>query len=279
MKKGLIVIAAIAALVWTPALAADMAPSPSVVAPTYSWTGFYVGGNAGYAWNADPTVSFSPNDSLLATKFGPGAPISFGVSGAVGGFQLGYNWQFKPTWLVGFETDFDFSGAKGSGTSTNIVVTPGPGGLLSLPFASTANEQVKSFGTVRARLGYLAADNILIYGTGGFAYGRVTQSANYINNSAVGFFDPNGGCNAGTTCYSGTSPDTAIGWTAGAGLEYALLNHWTIRAEYLHVDLGGNTFNENVLAPGAPPGKSSSFAVHFNDVAFHIVRGGLNYRF
>jgi hypothetical protein len=88
--------------------AADMpmkAP-PAPVAPTDSWTGFYLGGNFGGAWG-DPTVSFAANDPLAST-LGPGGPIKFDPTGSLGGFQAGINWQFNQSWVFGFETDFDF---------------------------------------------------------------------------------------------------------------------------------------------------------------------------
>src|ERR1700733_291282 len=101
MMKIAIGIAAVAVLAGTPALAADMAVKapPPVAAPAYSWTGFYVGANIGYGWgNRD--VTYAPNDlpSLLlmtgvADGLGVFNPTRFTNSGAVGGFQVGYNWQ------------------------------------------------------------------------------------------------------------------------------------------------------------------------------------------
>src|SRR5262245_21964830 len=105
--------AAVSAIALTQiASAADLprkAPAPPPP-PVYSWTGFYVGGNAGYGWK-DTTVTFSPNDALAnAVTCGGGAcapPTPFNINGALGGLQAGYNWQINQNWLLGFETDFN----------------------------------------------------------------------------------------------------------------------------------------------------------------------------
>jgi outer membrane immunogenic protein len=118
--------AAIAAMVATPVFAADMAtkaPPPATV-PAASWAGFYIGANGGYGWDHDPTVSYTPNDILSNDLTCGGAfggdtcipPATFGISGALGGIQAGYNWQ-SDRWLAGLETNFDWSGIKGSSTS------------------------------------------------------------------------------------------------------------------------------------------------------------------
>jgi outer membrane immunogenic protein len=286
MKKLAIAIGAIA-LIGTPAFAADMAVKarPPAPAPVYSWTGWYVGGNVGYGWGQNQSVTFSDvNGPLVSNNVGIPAPISFNASGALGGFQLGYNWQFNQAWLAGFETDFNFSDIDGSGASNNLSVAPFCSGNLPCPLVATANERLDWFGTVRGRLGYLPTNNVLLYGTAGFAYGRLKQSVQYINVSAAGnnsLPGNDGTCPAASTCFAGTSNRTATGWTAGAGFEYALLNNWTFKVEYLYVDLGSNTFNEGVLFPEIipPHSQTASLTAHYDDFAFHVVRGGFNYKF
>jgi outer membrane immunogenic protein len=166
------------------------------------------------------------------------------------------------------------SGIKGNGTSNNL--SP-----VFIPFSSTADAQLDWLGTVRARLGYLPTNNLMIYATGGLAYGRVKQSVAYVNQSAGAPADFDGICPAGPggVCYTGTSSRTAVGWTVGAGLEHALMRNWTVRAEYLYVNLGGNSFNEAIVGgvtPGFPP---SMIGVQYNDLTLHIMRAGINYRF
>ena len=236
-----------------------------IAAPVYNWTGFYIGGNVGGGWGTT-NIGYVANDPMSAVFFsGGGTPnvSSVKTSGALGGVQLGYNWQFAPTWVAGLEADFDWSGIKGSGTGNFIFAT--------LPFSATADERVKWFGTVRARLGYLPANNLLAYVTGGFAYGQVDHSAAYINNSAstvtVGVMT----CPANSTCLAGSSSTTAGGWTVGGGFEYAIVPKWTVKAEYLYVSLAGSAVTET--QPNA------SINANFGRTNFNVARVGVNYRF
>jgi outer membrane immunogenic protein len=162
------------------AFAADLPrPAPiykaaaSVVAPAFSWTGFYVGANGGYGWK-DPTVSYTPNDSnALASTCGGGSCVpsaSFNVAGGIVGGQIGYNYQINSAWLVGVETDYDWARITGTGNSNFILGSVGP-------VTFVAKEKVESFGTLRARLGYIPVAPLLVYATGGLAYGEVRESA------------------------------------------------------------------------------------------------------
>jgi outer membrane immunogenic protein len=121
------------------------------------------------------------------------------------------------------------------------------------------------FGTARARLGW-ASDNVLLYATGGLAYGRATLHADYLNNGLV--FG---------TVISQTLDVAAIktGWTAGGGIEAALAGGWSAKFEYLYVDLGSLTGSF-----------TTDFGLGFTtvntvsvSVREHIARVGLNYRF
>jgi outer membrane immunogenic protein len=253
--------------------AADMpmkAP-PMPAAPAYGWTGFYLGGNVGGGWSSDPTVTFTPNDPLSAAT--TSTPISFNMSRPVGGFQAGYNWQINQTWLVGVESDFDFSAIAGSGQSN--FFNPGTTNIQQ-----TVDEKVKWFGTVRGRLGYLATNGLLLYGTGGFAYGKVADSAQASNlGPASAVLAPFGACVVNSQCYSGASASVLTGWTAGGGLELALANHWTVKAEYLYVSLGSSSFNEPNLGAIGVPTPTGSITAHYSDTNFHIARAGVNYKF
>jgi outer membrane immunogenic protein len=269
----------LAATTFGPAKAADMAtkaPPPMITAPAMSWTGFYVGGNFGYGWS-DPTATFAPNPAPsgggLVGLIGAGAPVSFDMSGAVGGIQLGYNWQVNQHWLVGVETDFDFSGLRGDGSSQNNT-------SINFPFSSTANENIDWFGTVRARLGFLPTNNLLVYGTGGYAHGSVKQNVTYVNNGGNTVADQDGNCAVGPgACYTGSSSRLANGWAAGGGLEYAFAEHWSVRAEYLYIDLGDNTLTESVPSSNTPGIPASAITAHYTATTLQTIRGGLNYRF
>lgn len=139
------------------------------------------------------------------------------------------------------------------------------------------------FGTVRGRLGWLATDNFLLYGTGGLAYGRVHTSANLIslpgaNGATTTFaFD----CTT-ATCFVGNTSQTLTGYTAGGGVAYAISPNVSLFAEYLYINLGHiNDINSITLSTGPFPGphSPSSFTAHFSDVIFNVVRVGLNYKF
>jgi outer membrane immunogenic protein len=261
------------------ALAADMAPqiytkAPPTVSPTYNWTGWYVGANVGYGWE-DPTVTFTPTEVISASNIGT-TGTSFNTKGAVGGVQFGYNHQFDQHWLAGIETDFSGSGIKGQG-ATVFVAFPG---TLNFPFTANASEEVKWFGTVRGRVGFLMTPDILVFGTGGFAYGQVDHSASIFNptgSSPGGTTTFTVTCNPNANCYAGSSSRIATGWTAGGGLEYAVAHNWTVKAEYLYVNLGRDAFAASatsIIGTG-----NSQLIAAFSDTHFNLVRVGANYKF
>jgi len=275
MKTIAIGIAAVVALIGTPGLAADTASA-------YSWTGFYAGPNIGLGWG-NQNVSYTPNDVvsrglMLDATNGLGVfnPTSFINFGAIGGFQVGYNWQFQRNWLVGLETDFDFSGIQGSSTEAAI-------NFNTLPISTLASEQVNWFGTIRARLGYLPTDNLLTYVTGGFAYGSVSESGNFALGPGGSFGATVGNigytCNEASVCFAGSSNYVVPGWTVGAGLEFAAYKNVTLKAEYLFISLNGRSITETALNAGGPNVTPSTFNAGFGNTVINVVRVGFNYRF
>ena len=280
------IIAAVSTVVFAPvASAADMPRKAPVVTPppppVYSWTGFYVGANIGGGW-ADRDVTSIPNDPLVAAVYrlgGAPPPISFKSSSVIGGLQLGYNWQFNRNWLVGIEADFDWSGIDGSGTSTGVITIA----QTQVPITQTASEKINWFGTVRARLGFLPVDNLLAYVTGGFAYGRVEHSATYINNSAAPLTGSGFGfsftCGPFAPCFAGSSSDVVGGWTVGGGVEYAIWQRWTLRAEYLYVSLDNKSVTQAGTALLIPGSTLSSTNANFDRTTFNVARIALNYKF
>jgi len=227
VKKSLVAISVIGVLLASPALAAP--PPPPPVAPAcFWWCGPYVGLNAGGAWGANSTASFSGNAAaapfFAANEFP--TTLSLNPSGFIGGVQVGYNWLVAPWVVVGLEADIQGSGYRGSATAS-----PTPG-LAFVPFTTTIEEHGNWFGTVRPRVGFLALPNLLVYGTGGLAYGQAEISFNAI---ATGFTLAT--CPGNFTCTSGSSSSVRLGWAAGAGLEWMFLPHWSLKAEYLFVDL------------------------------------------
>lgn len=264
MKKFLLSTVALFGLT-VGAVAADLprstpAQAPVPYAPAFTWTGFYAGVNAGYAW-ADSSA-----DSFYVPPGGvPGFPGAFGTvsygsdssdGGFTGGGQIGYNWQFG-SFVVGAEADLQYADL-GSGSYTYFFpatfpasyVAPAPGG------------GIEWFGTVRLRAG-VAFDRLLVYATGGFAYGGGDSNNN--NFFVVGNGDD----------------DVNTGWVLGGGVEYAVTPNVILGVEGLYVSLdregrsgGGYYF----AAPGvAVP--VSTLDNDSNDNEFGVVRAKLNYKF
>jgi outer membrane immunogenic protein len=249
----------------TSAMAADMpvkARVPAYVAPAWSWSGFYVGVNVGWGWGK-PTgdlADFSQTAGILGAIQDGRIPGSLDVKpdGPIGGGQIGVNWQTGAV-VFGLEADIQASGIR---KEQNIFIA-GPG-FPALPAQITAEERLRWFGTARTRFGVTPVERALLYVTGGFAYGSVE------NNARIAFPFPGGGFDGD---FSGAQSSTKTGWTAGGGFEYAWDNNWSVKAEYLYIDLGSDTFR--LIDPNFPA-DYVDYRFHHRD---HIVRAGINYKF
>ncbi|QEN90103.1 porin family protein [Labrys sp. KNU-23] len=229
MKK--IVLAALF-LVPMPALAADLAPAPVepiVPVTPFSWTGFYVGAHIGYGWGRE-------KDDLSRST--PVPADNFNVNGVLGGLHAGYNEQFSNNIVVGLEGDIDLSSIKGSHT-----VIDAQNGNSRLHMTNRWQ------GSVRARLGY-AFDRILVYATGGVAFGDIRERWNLFDGDVVG-----------------SSTKTKVGWTAGAGVEYAFTDNWIGRVEVRYTDFGKSRFR---VAP------DTRFKAGFHETVAMV---GISYKF
>jgi outer membrane immunogenic protein len=233
------------------AVAADMAVKMPVKAPppapVPTWTGFYGGIEFGGAWS-DEAIAYSPNDPVAARIVNgasgipgqqPLATFRIPQNGPVGGVEAGYNWQWS-NWLLGVEADFSLAGMSGRGTGTSNLDP-----AVSITESVVAEQSTDWYGTVRGRVGWLATPNLLLFGTGGFAYGRVADNANLVFSSPLSIVllgVPTGGfssfCVTNTVCFAGSSAEIRTGWTAGGGLEYLFDQHWSAKVEYQFVDLG-----------------------------------------
>jgi outer membrane immunogenic protein len=131
------------------------------------------------------------------------------------------------------------------------------------------------FGSVRARLRFLWAPNLLIYGTGGLAYGSATASTE-ISQHAIG---PNG--LPPTWTAAGTYSETRFGWTAGAGGERMVTAHWTAKIEYFHYDLGSVTYGLNPLVTNTVVAAPFTVNALQSTASFNgdVIRTGVNYKF
>jgi outer membrane immunogenic protein len=278
------------------ALAADAAPtlvkapSPAPAAP--SWSGLYAGVTFGWGWGDPTTVTATGNDvdsiGLLAGVSGgseeqPVGPVNFRTKGPFGGIEAGWNWQAGRT-VAGIEADFNASGMTGQGATTSTLIGPNNVGAPLTQQQLSASQNVLWFGTLRPRMGWLATDNLLLFGSGGFAYGRVYDTVNYGTNPAItldqghpafGAICP---ANFGN-CIYGQSHQIAAGWTAGVGAEYRVPGtNASLKVEYLFVDLGPT--GATAVALSAPAGASpTSFAAAFSHTEFSTLRVGLNFKF
>jgi outer membrane immunogenic protein len=263
MKRILIASAAFASLLTaTSAFAADLpvytkAPAVAVV---YDWTGPYIGTNLGYSWGRGTTDGTATTTAAIgnAAPVATVAPLTgrADVNGFIGGAQLGYNWQ-AGQFLYGLEGDIQFSNERGSG---DVCTAAGcPAGT----FLFTRDYKLNWFGTARGRLGYLPAERLLLYVTGGLAYGSFSGSSWTLPLNI------------------GTWSSLNAGWTIGAGAEAALGSNWSVKFEYLYMDLGnvgGSTATTVTSLPNAriTTTLATAFNTKFTD---NIFRVGLNYKF
>jgi opacity protein-like surface antigen len=218
----------------------------------YSWPGLYIGGNLGYGTNSQISYIVPESEAAESATTLPNN-LQVQNSGFIGGGQIGYNWQ-KNKIIAGLEGDIDYahlSGASGITSSINSVTT-------------SLTNSIHWLGTLRARLGTLVSNQALVYLTAGPALGEMDRA-----------FDErilDSSCELGW-CSSGNNTSTQLGWTAGAGIEYAMNSHASIKAEYLYLDLGNmssDTIGESVIG-------SAIYQINsrFNSNTFRL---GFNYK-
>jgi outer membrane immunogenic protein len=258
MKKLLVGGIAFASFLSGPLMAADMPlKAPPLLQPVvYNWSGCYVGGNVGNGWsrrNADSAVP-------LISDQAPSS-VTLNGSGAVGGGQLGCNYQFSSYWVAGIEGDYMGTGLNDTRFSPNLS-------RAGVPFANggiTFSASTKSLSSVRGRLGFTVWPNMLLYATGGAAWVDTNFGGSdvFLGGCAVG--------NCATTAFSSTTS----GWVAGVGGEWAPWNNnWLVRLEYLHYGFDGTSATPfRPSFPAAPP----TFTWHSQDV--DVVRAGLSFKF
>jgi outer membrane immunogenic protein len=263
------------------AYAADMPlkamPPP---APIWNWTGFYIGGSVGGIWN-DTRADLYPTGCFLTSVLcglGPTPGVNairsdsvrFNDGRFIGGGQVGYNWQ-SGRFVAGIEGDISWTGINQTIGTVKVLAPPLLGNMVHA-------EIMKQdwLATIRGRAGFTVTPAFLLYATGGLAIAHVQLA----------------GANAFTATpdvYGGSFDDTRAGWTVGGGGEWMLGRNWSIKAEYLYVDLGKQGVNEACLTlavcgTGAPvvggvvPAPGGSYQADFH-IREHIARVGLNYHF
>jgi outer membrane immunogenic protein len=282
------------------------------------WSGFNVGLDSGYAWDPSMCTAAYPAttyiDKFLLSEFSDVGPylgltpseasalsatgcVHPSVGGFIGGGQLGYAHQIGDGIVAGIEADFQGATVQGQqglvGTATTTILnfssTPCFTGCPDAVMSFVDNEKtIDWLGMVRARFGFLATPTLLVYATGGLAYGGLT-AGNSISQawgpSAAGpapFLSP--GVDVGH--FSGTR----AGWTLGGGLEWLFLPNWSVKFEYLHYDLGAVQFAAGPLLTispagavfaGMPSASHSDIAIPITSTRFYgdLVRVGVNYHF
>jgi outer membrane immunogenic protein len=203
----------------------------------YDWNGFYAGAHAGGAWDhRDASIFNTTAGAFLVSG-------STQASGVTGGGQIGFNYALSPHWIAGFEADISAADLQGS-----EIGATGYG---------KRDNKIDSFGTLRGRLGY-AWNEIMFYCTGGFAWANEqmtrTQQIGTINQATPGTVE--------------SSSTAGSGWAAGLGLEWGFAPNWSAKFEYLHLDIGSQSF-------------TFPLAMQRIDATarMDVVRVGLNYRF
>jgi outer membrane immunogenic protein len=272
MKKLLLSTVAVMSLA-SAAAAADLPARSTLPAfspvSSFTWTGFYIGAHAGYLWNDSDAKVVAvdglalPMDVELDTI---PRKLSVEQDGVMGGIQTGYNMQIG-MFVVGVEADVSWTDVKGDETYSALdrFLFVGQGIMTN----TVVESELEWLATFRGRAG-VAIDRALFFVTGGAAVGEVNNSFSINIPDApawVGgpYFSPN--WNMG---------DTEWGWTVGAGIEYAIANNISVKAEYLYYDLGDHRIHGTDRAKPA-------FALESIDYKFknngNIARAGVNLRF
>jgi outer membrane immunogenic protein len=252
------------------ASAADLEPQRPNTVPV--WTGFYIGGHGGWAsgrW--DGTLTYA-DAYLYGDPWKDVANQRISANGWEAGGQAGVNYQTGAI-VWGVEVDASATGLKKSGSFDAVGLSAG--------YNWTIENKLDWYGTARGRIG-VAFDRLLIYGTGGVAFGQSSSTEIVTADKRQGF-DP-----AQVTARASVR-EHHVGWAAGAGAEWMLLPNWTFKVEWLYVDLGdadyrflGTAYPDKPACTGAV--SSACSFKHMTDsfpagLQFQTIRAGINLKF
>lgn len=216
--------------------AADMAmrykAPPYAAAQVFSWSGYYIGGQIGYAEGTDHLLEYFTAGGAFT-----GFQQKHDVSGVVGGGFAGANYQ-TGYWVFGIEGDVEGGDIKG--------------GWIDTATGGRGSTKLDVQGSLRGRLG-IASDKILVYGTGGAAFGNIGHT---YTNLLTGVVE--------------TTTSVRTGWTAGGGVEVAIAPNWTLRGEYRYTDYGLSRYDSVTSFPGL---------TGTQEVKLNTVRIGAAYKF
>jgi outer membrane immunogenic protein len=281
------------------------------------WSGLNVGLDFGYAWDPSMCTAAYPAttdiDKFLLSEFSDVGPypgltpseasarsatgcVRPNVGGVIGGGQFGYNYQIGDNIVAGIEADFQGAAVQGQqglvGTATTTILNFSSAACFSGcpdPVTSFVEDEksIDWLGTVRARFGYLTTRTLLVYATGGLAYGGLTAGTSIFQTWGPSAAGPAPFLSPGAV---GHFSGTRAGWTLGGGLEWLFLPNWSVKVEYLHYDLGAVQFAAGPLLTisptgavfaGAPSASHSDTAIATTSTRFYgdLVRAGVNYHF
>lgn len=273
MKK-FVVAAAVSALGFVGvASAADMPTKVPVMAaptPVFSWTGFYLGVQGGAARSnsaIDEQASFG-NNSFSAANYS-----IKDRSGEVGIYG-GYNYQLNRVFLLGGEADFNWTRLSGIAPPFELTSSApcGSAGASTQICVGPVTSNLRWYGTVRGTVGLIADDRLLLYATGGLAYGEVEHSVAGTLRVATVNLPP----------FSVDDSAVRYGWTVGLGTAAKVTDRISLRVQWNYVDLGRHTVfaaSGSVLPGGSPPAAPFSVSVTENRIAFNTIRAGLAFHF
>jgi len=231
--------------------------APRMAPPPSSWTGFYVGGDAGAAWFSE-SATWNPLPDPATFGAFPNSANDRGVA-FLGGAHAGYDYQVMPDWVVGLEGDWTWT--KAGGTATQPWITD-PGLVAVSGAESVISAKLDWLASARGRIGYLVTPDIMAYATGGAAWAKINYSA-VSTDSGIGY--------SATT----SSSSTQTGYAVGGGLEWTMTDNWTVRAEYLYYQFNKGP-NVVAQAPGFAAAPSNFV---WGNANISVARAGISYKF
>jgi outer membrane immunogenic protein len=270
------------------------AVAPVAAPPGWSWTGCYVGANAG-GTRGQNQADLSPGGLYRSVPDGLPPPNAAGSgdvapeiaalshsysmanTGWEAGAQVGCNAQWGMA-VLGVEGDWQWTNtATAADAAYGSFFTPGtavPNTFITPSHTEHVDVTQRWFATARGRAGFTPWERVLIYATGGIAW------ANYQSNTAVAFATP---ANPFTSPYSGavhagSASTNQMGWVVGGGLEWAMTNNWSVKAEYLYLRFDSFSYASPLTAAAVPfvPGYAWNTTITPRE---QIVRAGVNYKF
>jgi outer membrane immunogenic protein len=268
MRK-IILATVLAGIGSTAAWSADLGAPDVQAAQVYSWTGIYIGGDAGFAGIKHNFTSNFSQPSADPNNANNIQENAFSSTPFVGGGHAGFNWQFTPNLVVGIEGDWQSVHSRQSFCrQTDIGSTACVDGNGNNRGFASAGGELGPVATARARLGW-AIDRVMIFGTGGAAFANV--------KSSEGLSCLDAGCgNSGNQLATAASSSTQrTGWVVGAGFEWMFTQNLIVRGEYQHIDFGSVS---STLIPTKPDCGGCSFSAT-QKLNVDILRAGVSYKF